>query len=134
MCLSTPCPGLGRSWDFCLMRGCASLPSIPGLSVDAAAGRLWAEGPLRLSLQQTPRTQLHPRLFNCAELPAVLHMGQHHSREQPVQSLPRYCPQPRMCISTLHILLSWNSSGSLSTSALQRTNNHRTIYFEGETL
>ena len=97
MCLSTSCPALGRSWGFCLMRGCTSLPSVPGLSVDAAAGCLWAEGPQRLSLQQTPRAQLHPRLFNRAELPTVLHMGQHHPRKQPVQSLPRYCAQPRMC-------------------------------------
>ena len=132
MCLSTSCPALGRSWGFCLMRGCTSLPSVPGLSVDAAAGCLWAEGPQRLSLQQTPRAQLHPRLFNRAELPTVLHMGQHHPRKQPVQSLPRYCAQPRMCISTFHTLFleqQWATA-----SALQRTNNHRTICFEGETL
>ena len=132
MCFSTSCPALGRSWGFCLMRGCTSLPSVPGLSVDAAAGCLWAEGPQRLSLQQTPRAQLHQRLFNRAELPTVLHMGQHHPRKQPVQSLPRYCTQPRMCISTFHtpfLEQQW-----VTASALQRTNNHRTIRFERETL
>ena len=129
------CLWLGGSWGPYLTRGYASLLSIPGLPVDAAAGCLWAEGPQHLPLQQTPGAQLHSRLFSCVKLQGVLHVGQHHPREQPVQSLPRSSPLTPGRVSTpLCRLLSRNKSEPLSPSALQRTDNHKAICFEGETL
>lgn len=63
--------------------------SIRRLYVDVAPGGIWPEGPQRFLSNPAHPTELQQRHLGQHEHPGCLHLGKHHSAEQPVWGIPR---------------------------------------------